>query len=161
MHPLRRQRLIAVLFIVIAASVAVGLVAYALRQNINLFFAPSQIAAGEAPEGTRIRVGGMVVKDSLRREEGTLTSIFELTDGPAKVSVSFTGILPDLFGEDEAAVATGQLRPDGMFEATEVLAKHDETYMPPEVADAMQKAMDRAHAEKAGQGYGEGAGDDS
>ena len=156
MHPVRRQRLIAVAFIVVAASVAVGFVTYALRQNINLFFAPSQIVAGEAPEGTRIRVGGMVVEGSLRRVDDSLTSMFELTDGPAQVSVSYTGILPDLFAEGEAAVATGTLLAGGRFEATEVLAKHDENYMPPEVADAMEKAMNKAHAEQAGQ-YSGGA----
>ncbi len=149
MHPVRRQRLIAVVFIVIAASAAVALLTYALRQNINLFYAPSQVAAGEAPEGTRIRVGGMVVDDSLDRSRDSLESSFRLTDGPAQVSVTYTGILPDLFAEGEAAVATGELRPDGVFSATEVLAKHDENYTPPEVADAMQKAMDKAHKESA------------
>lgn len=149
MHPVRRQRLIAVVFIVIAASAAVALLTYALRQNINLFYAPSQVAAGEAPEGTRIRVGGMVVDDSLQRSPDSLESRFRLTDGPAQVSVTYTGILPDLFAEGEAAVATGEMRPDGVFSATEVLAKHDENYTPPEVADAMQKAMEKAHKESA------------
>ena len=148
MHPVRRQRLITVVFIVIAASVAVGLLTYALRQNINLFYAPSQVAAGEAPVGTRIRIGGMVVADSLTRPEQSLEANFVLTDGPAQVRVSYTGILPDLFAEGEAAVATGELRPDGVFAATEVLAKHDENYMPPEVADAMDKAMEKAHGER-------------
>jgi len=145
MHPIRRQRLIAVIFIVIAASAAVGLVTYALRQNINLFYAPSEIEAGQAPEGTRIRIGGMVVKGSLQRVGETLESTFAITDGPSQVWVSFTGILPDLFSEGEAAVATGKLLPDGSFAATEVLAKHDENYVPPEVADAMEKAMNKAH----------------
>jgi cytochrome c-type biogenesis protein CcmE len=140
MHPVRKQRLIAVVFIVIAASVAVGLITYALRQNINLFFSPAQIAAGEAPEGSRIRVGGMVVTGSLKRSTEALQSTFELTDCPARVKVSYSGILPDLFAEGEAAVATGTLRPDGVFEASEVLAKHDENYTPPEVADAMNDA---------------------
>lgn len=148
MHPIRRQRLVAVIFIVIAASVAVGLITYALRQNINLFFAPSQVAAGEAPTGTRIRVGGMVVEDSLRRVGESLESVFLITDGPARLQVTYTGILPDLFAEGEAAVATGQLREDGTFAATEVLAKHDENYTPPEVADAMEKAMNKAHGER-------------
>ena len=148
MHPIRRQRLVAVIFIVIAASVAVGLITYALRQNINLFFAPSQVVAGEAPTGTRIRVGGMVVEDSLRRAGESLESVFLITDGPARLQVNYTGILPDLFAEGEAAVATGQLREDGTFAATEVLAKHDENYTPPEVADAMEKAMNKAHGER-------------
>ncbi len=145
MHPVRRQRLMAVIFIVIAASAAVALLTYALRQNINLFYAPSQVAAGEAPEGTRIRVGGMVVEDSLERPGEDLSSRFQITDGSARVMVTYTGILPDLFTEGEAAVATGELRPDGVFAATEVLAKHDENYTPPEVADAMEKAMENAH----------------
>ncbi|MGD9660607.1 MAG: cytochrome c maturation protein CcmE [Porticoccaceae bacterium] len=158
MHPVRRQRLIAVIFIVIAASAAVGLVTYALRENINLFYAPSQIVAGEAPEGTRIRIGGMVVKGSLQRQEQSLETLFAITDGPAQVRVSYTGILPDLFAEGEAAVATGKLLADGSFEASEVLAKHDENYVPPEVADAMDKAMNKAHKAKAeGTGaYGSG-----
>lgn len=147
MHPARRQRLIVVVFIVVAASIATALVTYALRQNINLFFAPAQVAAGEAPENTRIRIGGMVVNGSVQRSGDSLESTFALTDCPAQVTVSYTGILPDLFAEGEAAVATGRLRPDGVFEATEVLAKHDETYTPPEVADAMADAKGRAAAE--------------
>lgn len=140
MHPIRRQRLIAVIFIIVAASVAVGLLTYALRQNINLFFAPSQIAAGEAPQGVRIRIGGMVVGQSVVRAQDSLDILFALTDGPHQVQVSYTGILPDLFSEGEAAVASGKLGEDGIFIATEVLAKHDENYTPPEVMDAMEKA---------------------
>lgn len=145
MHPVRRQRLLAVIFIVVLATVAVGLITYALRQNINLFYTPSQIAVGDVPEGTRIRVGGMVVPGSINRVPGTLETRFTVTDGGGEVVVAYTGILPDLFAEDEAAVATGMMREDGIFGATEVLAKHDETYMPPEVADAMNKAMEKAH----------------
>lgn len=147
MHPVRRQRLIAVVFIVVVASVAVALLAFALRKNINLFYAPSQIAAGEAPLNTRIRVGGMVVRDSMVRSGNSLDVSFVLTDGPNQLMVAYNGILPDLFAEGEAAVATGQLQADGTFNATEVLAKHDENYTPPEVADAMNKAMEKAHGE--------------
>jgi len=139
MHPIRRQRLIMVVFIVIVASAAVALMTYALRQNINLFFAPSQIAAGEAPVGVRIRVGGMVVADSLSRDSNSLDASFVLTDGPNQVQVFYSGILPDLFAEGEAAVAAGVLTDSG-FVADQVLAKHDENYTPPEVADAMKKA---------------------
>lgn len=148
MHPIRRQRLIAVIFIVAAASVAVALVSYALRQNINLFYAPSQVAAGEAPEGTRIRIGGMVVDNSVERGGDSLDTSFVLTDGPARVGVTYSGILPDLFAEGEAAVVTGKLLPDGSFAASEVLAKHDENYTPPEVADAMEKAHRAAEEAK-------------
>ncbi|MFA5547098.1 MAG: cytochrome c maturation protein CcmE [Porticoccaceae bacterium] len=144
MHPIRRQRLIAVAFIVILATAAVGLLTYALRQNINLFYTPSQIVAGEAPEGTRIRVGGMVVAGSVTRVPDSLDTVFKVTDGAGEVAIAYTGILPDLFAENEAAVATGELRDDGTFAASEVLAKHDENYTPPEVADAMNKAMEKA-----------------
>ena len=144
MHPIRRQRLIAVIFIVVAASIAAGLLAYALRENINLFYAPAQIVSGEAPTGVRIRVGGMVVPGSVSRSQESLEARFAVTDGKGQVEVTYTGILPDLFGENEAAVASGVLREDGLFEASEVLAKHDENYTPPEVADAMNKA----HGEK-------------
>ncbi len=140
MHPVRKQRLIFVLFIITAASTAVALMSYALRQNINLFFAPSQIVAGEAPVGVRIRVGGMVVEDSFKRAADSLDASFVLTDGPGQTRVYFSGILPDLFAEGEAAVAAGVLAEDGSFMASEVLAKHDENYTPPEVADAMKKA---------------------
>lgn len=140
MHPVRKQRLILVLFTIVAASVAIGLLAYALRQNINLFYAPSQIAAGEAPQGVRIRVGGMVVDQSVARASDSLDVSFLLTDGPHQVRVFYSGILPDLFAEGEAAVAAGVLGPDGNLKASEVLAKHDEKYTPPEVADAMRKA---------------------
>ena len=142
MHPVRRKRLVAVLFIVVVATVAVGLLTYALRQNINLFYTPSQVVAGEAPEGTRIRVGGMVVEGSISRARDSLDTRFRVTDGPAEVEVTYSGILPDLFGEGEAAVATGMLNDSGVLAASEVLAKHDENYVPPEVADAMNKAME-------------------
>jgi cytochrome c-type biogenesis protein CcmE len=144
MHPVRRQRLLAVVFIVVAASVAAALLAYALRQNMNLFYTPSQVAGGEAPAGTRIRVGGMVVEGSLERASEDLKASFLLTDGAARVPVTYAGILPDLFAEGEAAVATGELGPEGRFIASQVLAKHDENYTPPEVADAMEKAMGKA-----------------
>ena len=137
MHPLRRQRLWVVLSIVVFSSAAVGLAAYALRGNINLFYPPAEIAAGAAPVDRPIRVGGMVVADSVRRADDSLQVRFQVTDYQATVDVLYEGILPDLFAENEGAVASGRLRADGVFVATEVLAKHDETYMPPEVADAL------------------------
>lgn len=138
MHPVRKQRLILVVFIVVFASLAVGLMAFALRENINLFYPPSKIVAGEAPLNTRIRAGGCVLPGSIKRSTEDLSVMFLLTDGAAELAVSYTGILPDLFSEGEAAVVNGMLSGDGVFMATEVLAKHDETYTPPEVADAMQ-----------------------
>ena len=148
MHPVRRQRLVMVVFIVIAASIAVGLLSFALRENINLFYPPSKIVNGEAPTGVRIRAGGMVVKDSVERASDSLFVSFALTDGPANITVHYTGILPDLFAEGEAAVVTGELDEQGVFQASEVLAKHDENYTPPEVAEAMQDAMEEAHSNR-------------
>lgn len=147
MHPVRKQRLLIILFIVVFSSVAVLLLTYALRNNINLFYPPTKIAAGEAPINTRIRAGGCVVAGSVVRANDSLRVDFLITDGVANVPVTYTGILPDLFAEGEAAVATGNLTESGLFEATEVLAKHDETYMPPEVAEAMAMASENAGAE--------------
>lgn len=144
MHPIRRQRLFLVVFIIVVATVAVGLMSFALRENINLFYAPASVASGEAPKGVRIRAGGMVVDGSVKRADDSLFVSFLITDGEADVEVHFTGILPDLFGEGEAAVVMGELNEDGVFMASEVLAKHDENYTPPEVADAMDAAHQRA-----------------
>jgi cytochrome c-type biogenesis protein CcmE len=140
MHPVRKQRLILVCFIVVFSSLAVGLVAYGLRGNINLFFPPAEIVAGLAPEGQPIRLGGMVVEGSVRRDPQSLRVEFDVTDYPATVTAVYTGILPDLFAEGEGVVAAGVLDENGVLQATEVLAKHDENYMPPEVADALAKS---------------------
>jgi cytochrome c-type biogenesis protein CcmE len=146
MHPVRKQRLIMVLFIVVFASVAVGLMAYALRENINLFYPPSKIVAGEAPIDTRIRAGGCVLPGQVKRAADSLQVDFLITDGAATVPVQYTGILPDLFAEGEAVVVNGKLNSDGVMMATEVLAKHDETYTPPEVAEAMQNTGEHQEA---------------
>lgn len=140
MHPVRRQRLLLVLFIVVFSSLAIGLMAYALRANINLFYPPSQIVSGEAPIDTRIRAGGCVRPGSVERSNTTLETRFALTDGVVDFPVVYTGILPDLFAEGEAAVVNGSLNEERVFVATEVLAKHDEEYMPPEVAEAMSQS---------------------
>jgi len=140
MHPVRKQRLLLVLFVVLFSSAAIGLVVYAMRGNINLFFPPAEVAAGNAPVGQSIRVGGMVVAGSVQRSEDSLEIAFELTDYEASVAVIYRGILPDLFDEGQGAVAAGKLNQQGVLEATEVLAKHDENYMPPEVADALEKS---------------------
>ncbi|WP_336366914.1 cytochrome c maturation protein CcmE [Marinobacter sp. C2H3] len=138
MHALRKKRLSVVLFLLAGVALAVALTAYALRQNINLFYDPSQIAAGEAPVGARIRAGGMVESGSVVRDPDSLTVRFRVTDFQATVPVEYTGILPDLFAEGQGVVALGRLAPDGRFVADEVLAKHDEKYMPPEVAGALK-----------------------
>jgi len=138
MHPVRKQRLMIVLFVVLFSSAAIGLVMYGLSGNINLFFPPAEIAAGKAPVGQGIRVGGMVVEGSIKRSTDSLKISFELTDYQASVPVVFEGILPDLFDEGQGAVAAGRLNEEGVLIATEVLAKHDENYMPPEVAEALE-----------------------
>ena len=140
MHPVRKQRLYTVLFIVVASTVGVGLTLFALSENMNLFYPPSKIVAGEAPTGKTIRAGGCVVPGSVVRADDSLKVRFDVTDGAAVLSVRHEGILPDLFAEGEAAVLTGELLDDGVFDASEVLAKHDETYMPPEVAESMAAA---------------------
>jgi cytochrome c-type biogenesis protein CcmE len=138
MHPLRKQRLILVVFIVLFSSLAVGLLVYVLRDNINLFYPPGKIAAGDVPINVHIRGGGCVKPGSVARASDSLQVSFVITDGNADVPVSYSGILPDLFAEGEAAVVNGMLDDQGVFQATQVLAKHDENYMPPEVAEAMK-----------------------
>ena len=148
MHPIRKQRLQVVLLIVIASSAAVGLVAYMLGQNANYFFTPSQVLQGEAPDNVTIRAGGMVVNGSIERSTDSLDVSFLVSDGMANLRVSYSGILPDLFAEDEAAIATGKLDKNNVLQATQVLAKHDENYTPPEVADAMNKAYEIKQKQK-------------
>ncbi|MBL6698849.1 cytochrome c maturation protein CcmE [Luminiphilus sp.] len=138
MHPLRKQRLYGVSLIVLLSSAAIGLVAFALRDNINLFYPPSEVAAGNAPADRNIRLGGMVVEGSIERSETSLATQFLVTDYEASVSVRYTGILPDLFAEGQGVVAEGRLNASRELIATQILAKHDENYMPPEVAAALE-----------------------
>ena len=142
MHPVRRQRLVIVVFIVAGASAAAALIFSALSENMNFFYAPAQIEAGEAPHGKTIRVGGLVVPGSLKRAESGLDLAFRVTDNKAELPVDFRGILPDLFAEGKGVVAVGELLPGGRFKAAQVLAKHDENYMPPEVHDALKKGAE-------------------
>ncbi|MBL4827266.1 MAG: cytochrome c maturation protein CcmE [Spongiibacteraceae bacterium] len=137
MHPIRKQRLIIVLLIVFGAAIAVAFASFALRENINLFYPPADIAAGKAPVGKSIRAGGMVLEGSVKRDPNSLRAEFVVTDYKASVQVVYSGILPDLFGEGQGVVAAGKLDQNGVFYATEVLAKHDENYMPPEVQAAL------------------------
>ncbi|MDO8860883.1 cytochrome c maturation protein CcmE [Haliea sp. E1-2-M8] len=153
MHPVRKQRLYLVLFLVFFSTAAVGLVAYALRGNINLFYPPVEVAEGLAPVGQTIRVGGMVVDGSVQRSSDSLEVRFEVTDYEAVVPVVYTGILPDLFGEGQGAVASGKLDENGVLQAAEVLAKHDENYMPPEVAEALEASKARMAGQAAKQEY--------
>jgi cytochrome c-type biogenesis protein CcmE len=121
-------------------GVATVLVLNAFQSNLVFFFTPTQVANGEVPKGRSFRIGGMVEDGSLKREGDGLTVHFVVTDTAKRVPVTYKGILPDLFKEGKGAVAQGQLVADGTFVASEVLAKHDENYMPPEAAEAMAKA---------------------
>jgi cytochrome c-type biogenesis protein CcmE len=136
----RQQRLVLVGLAILGVGAAAALALSALQSNISYFFSPSQVLAKEAPADRVFRLGGLVSKGSLRRAPDGLTVTFDVTDMAQTVKVSYTGILPDLFKEAQGAVAKGRLGPDGVFQAEEVLAKHDEAYMPPEVADSLKTA---------------------
>ena len=143
----RRRRLALVLGIVAGVSIAGALALSAFRQNVTFFFDPSQVAAGQVPTGERFRLGGMVTQGSLHRAPGSLEVRFMVTDFSHDVPVSYTGVLPDLFREGAGVVAHGRLRADGTFVADEVLAKHDEKYMPPEVARSLKRRHGDSRAE--------------
>lgn len=154
MHPLRKQRLGIVVFIILASAAAAAFLGYALRENINLFYPPADIVAGKAPVDKKIRAGGMVEEGSVERATDSLKVRFRVTDYSASVAVAYEGILPDLFAEGEGVVVTGRLADDGVFYADEVLAKHDENYMPPEVSEALEKsAQSGAEESTAGKEY--------
>jgi cytochrome c-type biogenesis protein CcmE len=136
----RQKRFVLIGLGLAALAVAAVLVLNAFQSNLVFFFTPTQVANGEVPQGRSFRIGGMVEQGSLTREGDGLTVHFIVTDMAKRVPVSFKGILPDLFKEGKGAVAQGQLGADGTFIASEVLAKHDENYMPPEVAEALAKA---------------------
>ncbi len=125
---------------VAAIGIAASLVLNAFRSNLVFFFTPTQIASGEAPTGKTFRVGGLVEPGSLKREGDGTTIVFRVTDGAKAIDVSYKGILPDLFKEGRGIVAQGAVQTDGSFRASEVLAKHDENYMPPEAAEALKRA---------------------
>ncbi len=124
-----------------ALGIAAALVLNAFQSNLVFFFTPSQVAAKEAPQGRAFRIGGMVETGSLVREPNTLTVRFRVTDTAQTIPVTYTGLLPDLFKEGKGVVAQGSVGPDGVFHATEVLAKHDENYMPPEAKAAIDTAQ--------------------
>src|SRR5271170_2629808 len=134
----RRKRLFVVLAILAGVAASVSLAVVASRENIMFYYDPSQIAAGKAPLQKRFRIGGMVVKGSVTRAPGDLQVRFVLTDFAHQVPVEYTGVLPDLFREGQGIIAHGTLNANGAFVADEVLAKHDEKYMPPEVAASLK-----------------------
>jgi len=123
-----------------AIAVAAGLILTAFQQNLVFFFTPSQVAAQEAPRGKTFRIGGMVEKGSVNRQGDGLTVRFTVTDTAKSIPVTYRGVLPDLFREGKGVVAQGRIGADGVFQASEVLAKHDENYMPPEAAEAVKRA---------------------
>jgi cytochrome c-type biogenesis protein CcmE len=136
----RSKRLIAIACGLAALGVATALVLNAFNSNLVFFFSPTQVAAKEAPLGRSFRVGGLVEMGSIKREPQGLTTRFVVTDLAKTIPVTYTGLLPDLFKEGKGVVAQGKLGADGIFKADQVLAKHDENYMPPEAADALAKA---------------------
>lgn len=141
MRAVRKRKLMMILFILSVVSVVFALVLYALRQNISLFYTPTQVAKGDAPLNKPIRIGGMVEKNSIVRAAKGLEVRFKITDFEKTVTVVYQGILPDLFREGQGIVAEGQVTGAGQFKASQVLAKHDANYMPPEVKAALAKKV--------------------
>ncbi len=142
MHPVRKQRLILISSLVIGVAIAVGFMLMALGENLNAFYSPTQVQAGEAPGDHTFRVGGMVADESVVHDEKNLDVTFQVTDRLNTTTVKYTGILPDLFREGQGILAEGKLDEKGVFIASRVLAKHDENYMPPEVSEALKAAQD-------------------
>ena len=136
----RTKRGLAIVIGLAALGIASALVLNAFKSNMVFFFSPTQVASNEAPRERSFRIGGLVEQGSIVRDEKTLQVNFVVTDLAKTVPVSYTGLLPDLFREGKGVVAQGKLGPDGVFHADQVLAKHDENYMPPEAADALAKA---------------------
>jgi cytochrome c-type biogenesis protein CcmE len=147
MTPTRRRRLILVLGIVAGVSIAGALALNAFKRNVTFFFDPTQVANGEVKDGQAFRLGGMVTQGSLTRAPGSLEVRFVVTDFSHNVPVSYSGVLPDLFREGAGVVAHGHLNSSGTFVADEVLAKHDEKYMPPEVARSLKRRHGESRSE--------------
>jgi cytochrome c-type biogenesis protein CcmE len=140
MTPARKKRLTLIVLMIVGVAVGVSFALKSLNENIMFFFSPADILAGKAPVDKDFRVGGLVVDGSVARPGEGLTVEFDLTDNNSVVKVKYTGILPDLFREGQGIIANGRLNDSGEFIASEVLAKHDENYMPPEVMEAMKKS---------------------
>jgi len=138
----RHKRLAMIAGGVAALGVAAALVLSAFEKNLVFFFTPSQVAANEAPQGRTFRIGGLVEPGSVKRQADGVTVRFVVTDTAKSIPVAYRGILPDLFREGKGVVTQGRLGPDGVFQASEVLAKHDENYMPPEAAEAVRRAQE-------------------
>lgn len=137
----RHKKLLVIVLALAGIGIAAALILNAFQSNLVFFFSPTQVANGEAPSNRAFRIGGLVEAGSLKRDAGGLTSHFVVTDTAKSMNVVYTGILPDLFKEGKGVVAEGRLGADGLFTATQVLAKHDENYMPPEAAHALEQAQ--------------------
>jgi cytochrome c-type biogenesis protein CcmE len=160
MNPVRKRRLVITLVILGAVAIATTLSIFALQQNMTYLYSPSEVDAGKAPAGGVFRLGGIVAEHSVHKVPGTLQTDFVITDRFKSIPVQYTGILPDLFRVGQSTITTGKME-DGTFVATKVLAKHDSTYMPPQVKQAIAKAKEENRIPKAGtgdQGPGTGAG---
>lgn len=153
MNPVRKRRLIVTLLIVGAVAVAAALAIFALQKNVTYLYSPTEVDAGKAPDGHPFRLGGIVAEGSVHRVPSTLTTHFVLTDRFQNIPVTYTGILPDLFRVGQSTITTGTMQ-HGTFVATQVLAKHDATYMPPQVAQAIAKAKQEHRIPKSAQGGG-------
>ena len=140
MKPARKKRLFFIVFLVAGVTLAAGFAMYAFNQNLMFYFSPADVKQGKAPVDKLFRMGGMVVDGTFIKEPKSLKVHFDITDYDKTVSVEYEGILPDLFREGQGIISRGKLNAKGVFVAEEVLAKHDENYMPPEVADSLEKA---------------------
>lgn len=136
----RQKRFVFIVVAVVALALVIALVLNALKDNVSLYFTPTQVYNKDAPQGRSFRIGGLVEEGSVKREKDGMTVNFVITDGKKSIAVIYKGILPDLFKEGKGVVAQGKIEADGVMHAAEVLAKHDENYMPPEAADALKKA---------------------
>ena len=135
----RQQRMLIVILVLIGVGIATTFGLRAFQENLLYYYSPTAVQAGEAPVGRKFRVGGLVVPGTVKRTDGEIDVSFDLTDNAAMVTVEFAGILPDLFREGQGIIAHGKLNQQGVFVAEEVLAKHDENYMPPEVAESLKQ----------------------
>ena len=146
MKPARKKRLFFIVFLITGVAIAASFAMYAFNQNLMFYFSPTDVKKGKAPANKLFRMGGMVVEGTFKKEAKSLKVHFDLTDYEKTVSVEYEGILPDLFREGQGIISRGKLNAQGVFIAEEVLAKHDENYMPPEVAESLKKA--KAQLEK-------------
>ena len=153
MHPARARRLTLVIVMVVGVFIAGGFAFFAFQENLMMYFTPSEIASGKAPVGQRFNIGGMVADGSVKKSTDSVDVSFDVTDYEKTITVTYSDILPDLFREGQAVIAKGKLNNNGVFVADEVLAKHDETYMPKEVADSLKNKTPQNKSTPAKTGY--------